>query len=140
MELGDAIRKIFSELRIEPTEPEDLDNIKFRSSGLSLEIAEQHGRMVTIALAKGNRRMAYEAIERAFRVAECESAPVSEESSLYTVLSERLANKLAKSGVITIGDVLKVTPLGLAKISKINIRTALFVENVVKEHGFGLCD
>lgn len=135
--LSTAIDAFFSALKIETTSACELEMFKQRSGdGLPVEIAELHGRMVSIALSKGNRDMAHQIIDRAFRVWEAESNMVSSRSTVESVFSTRQANRLLEHNLRTIDDVICHTLGELAKL--ISYQTALAVEKTLNKHGFDL--
>lgn len=70
-----AIDLVFAELGMEATPASEIPITYFTSSKfIDVEIAEQTGRMVSIALACwNNREMAYAAIDRAFEMQEAKN-------------------------------------------------------------------
>jgi hypothetical protein len=135
-----ALDIVFAELGLESTHSSDVP-INENSTGMPVEIAEIHGRIVTIALACwGNQEMAKRAIDRAFEIWAEESEPVSLSSAVTQILSPKVSNALIRYGIRTVGEICLFSRNSLATIGGIEQNTALNIERELEKHGFKLRD
>ena len=133
-----ALDIVFAELGLEST-PSDEVPVNENSTGMPVEIAEIHGRIVTVALSCwGNREMAKRAVDRAFEVWAEVLDPITNDSPVTMILSVRVANSLIRYGVRTVGDVCLFSRTSLASIGGIEQNTALSIERELEKHGFKL--
>lgn len=138
MRLDRAIDTLFSSIELIPTPASEIPILE-TLYGLPVDIAEQHGRMVSIALAcYGNREMAYRAIDRAFEMWEQEQEPITLETSVGNLFKIRMTNSLEKGGVGTVKELLTFSVDELMRIANISHTTAVAIDNVLQKHGLGL--
>jgi DNA-directed RNA polymerase alpha subunit len=98
------------------------------------DIAEQHGRMVELAILVGDRARALSLVERAF---ESLARPHSLDPStpVAAVLNQRIATILMAGGVRTVADLVSHTRHTLAEIHQIRYRSIDIIEEQLAKHG-----
>lgn len=133
--LSEAMDVILAELKITPTPIEDMEVIQY-PTGLPLDIAEQHGRAVMIALLRGNKQMAYDIVDRAFESKN--EGIVTSATSVDAVFSTKLANRLVKLDLRTVGNILEMSMAELAGYRGFSLKSALSVEKTLIQHGLHL--
>ena len=85
------------------------------------EIAQQHGRMLEVAIMHGNRAQAIAIVDRAFGM--LVAGDIDMEAPLATILSERNATILNRGGVATIGQLCECSRRDLLAIRNVSWRT-----------------
>jgi hypothetical protein len=105
--------------------------------GLPVTIAEQYSRRVAILLVHGMRDSAHAAIDEAFAAAG-EDDPVTTDTQIDKLFSEKVANNLADVGIITIGDLVGTTEAQLIFITNVSAGTVKVIKDVLAKHGFRL--
>jgi hypothetical protein len=135
-DLDQAIDLVFESLGLDRTKtnPNEIGD-----SYMPIEIAEQHGRMATIAMAcYGCKEMAHRAIDRAFEVYAEKRKPVAGKTYMAELVSIRIANNLVKNGVRTVEDCCLFSRYTLATLGGFDLKTAIEIETILQRHGFDL--
>jgi DNA-directed RNA polymerase alpha subunit len=101
------------------------------------EIASQHGRMVEIAILRGNRDMAIDIVKEAFRKLD-EVDKVTEDTATVVILGNRIATILAGGGVNTVGDLVSHTRDTLVQIHGLRYRSVDLISEALAKHGLKL--
>jgi len=101
------------------------------------ELAEQYGRMVEVAILRGDKFQAMVVVDRAFELLERRD-PITKQTSLYDILSMRHATILEKNGICTIGDLCSKSPEALGQIRNLSRRSALVIDRALRAAGFAL--
>jgi hypothetical protein len=133
-----AIDLVFSELGMEATPASELPLNHHSESNFNPEIAEQTGRMVSLALAcYGNKEMAHRAIDWAFERMSDLQRPV-DNSHVNQVFQTRVANALELHGIRTVRELCQFNRATLTAIGGFDMKTVLRIESELAEHGFSL--
>jgi hypothetical protein len=106
-------------------------------AGLPVTIAEQYSRRVAILLVHGMRDSAHAAIDEAFAAAG-EFDPVTTDTQIDKLFSDKVANNLSDVGIVTIGDLVGTTEAQLILITNVREGTVKVIKEVLGKHGFRL--
>lgn len=139
-ENSSVIDAFFEMLGLETTSPDQIPMPQVpRRKTLPVEMAEQTGRMVTIALAcYGNREMAFAAIDRVFAEWQASQQRVTLDTSVGQIFRIKIRNSLEKGGVHTVRVLTEFSADQLVRIANINLNTAIEIDSLLQQHGFGL--
>lgn len=116
-------------------EPEWLNRTRLNHPHLA-DIAEQHGRMVEVAILAGNRERALHIIDRAF--ASLDQNCIGMDSDIASILGERIACILDKARIRTIGDLTGKTRNELLAIRHVGWKTLRKIIYAIQSHGYDL--
>jgi DNA-directed RNA polymerase alpha subunit len=100
-------------------------------------IAQQHARMVEVAIYRRNKDQAIAAVERAFFELRDE-VRYEPKTRLDAVLPLRIAEKLEMAGIRTLGQLCNQTPGKLLEIKQISAATIQKLEAVLENLGLHL--
>ncbi len=90
---------------------------------------------VELALRRGCRNEAVAAIDRAF---ETDDEPITFDSPLSAVFDARMAGCLERAGVLTVGDLTRLTVGDLMEVKQLHFRSIKVIQDVLDRHGFAL--
>jgi len=137
-----AITTVFGYLNLEPTNPDSIPKNKERikHQPIPADIAETHGRLVTIALGiYGSRDMALRAIERAFETYAESGEPVTEWTNVSKLFPVRISSYLTRNGINTVMELCCFSREDLAGMDGGNrAKMAATIEETVGKYGFEL--
>lgn len=102
-------------------------------------IAEQHARMVEVAIYRQNKEQAIAAVERAF-IELSDVVTYNPKTRLDAVLPLRIAEKLEAAGIRTLGHLCNQTPNKLLEIKQISAATILKLEVILENFGLQLSE
>ena len=100
-------------------------------------IAQQHGRMLEVAIYRGNKTRALAVVEEAFRLLG-DSVRYDPATRLDAVLSARLAGLLEASQITTIGQLCGLTRREISRFPQIRFTTCEKIEAELAEMGLSL--
>ena len=136
--LDDAISVVLSALKIPPGKGEKFI-ARQTNSGMPVEIAEQHGRMLTIALAcYGNQEMAESIVSRAFDVWAEDANSVTLDSPVESVFPARISSKLALQDISTVQNLVRLSIVQIAMLEGFSFKSALKIENILNRYNISL--
>jgi hypothetical protein len=100
------------------------------------DIAEQHGKMIEVAILAGDRQRAMQIVDRAFD--SLDHNCIGYDSCVSAILGERIAAILAVSRIRTIADLTKRTRADLLSIRQISWDTLRKIISAMHTHGYEL--
>jgi len=103
------------------------------------QIAEQHGRMVEVAIMDGQKAKAHAAVDRAFEaIAQADIDRITPSSNLSAILKTRITTVLASRGISTVGQLCRRTREDLLQLDMIHHKSIDLIERQLAVYGLEL--
>jgi len=102
------------------------------------EIAEQHARMVYLAILKLEPDRAYAAVDAGIEKLVERNRPVKLTDDISRVVQPRLIMLLRASGVRTVGDLCAHSRTELQEMHRVTFKSLDIIERQLDKHGLGL--
>lgn len=100
------------------------------------DIAEQHSRMVYLAMRKGNHERCVNIVFQAFQLAaERDQRVITNNSPIAQLVGPPLSSLLEEGGVLTIGDLVNHTPQDLNEFRHVSWRRISIIQELLANHG-----